>query len=1091
MATGRRISGEMEMPAFLRNGGELGELIATFDWSSTSLGHIQGWSTTLRSNTALILRSPVPIVTLWGEDGVMIYNDAYSSFAGGRHPVLLGSKVREGWPEVAEFNDNVMKVGLAGGTLSYRDQELTLHRYGRPEQVWMNLDYSPILDEEGQTVGVIAIVVETTGKVVAERHLSGQHERFRQMFEQTPGFVALLQGPDHRFTMANAAYQRLVGGRDVVGKPIREALPEVAEQGFVDLLDEVFESRQAHAGWDTKVVINGDDGVQRARFVDFIYQPITNPSGAVTGILVQGSDVTDRRHSNEALEEREAQLSAYISQSVAGFGQVDLTGLFTLVNDRFCEITGRTREELLGLRMQDITHPEDLPANIPKFEKAVRDGTPYVHEKRYVRPDGSIIWVSNSVSLLRRANGEPYGVLAVTLDVTERHEAEAAVRENEARLRALTENLPGGMVFQISTGSDGSERKFLFVSPSFEKLTGIPAQAAMEDPTIPYQTILPEDRPALQAAEAKAIEERSVFDVEARFRRTDGEVRWARIISAPRQQPDGSLIWDGIKIDISEQKKAEAALRESEERLASALIIARLGTFSWNLETDDVHFDARSRDLFGFAEDRPISGADVFSRVHPDDIDQVLKDVNRARTDGLALRTDYRICVEGTVRHIVSLSDAVMDGSTMKMVGVFDDVTDQKRLEDDLHRLNESLEERVRERTMELERVHEQLRQSQKLEAMGQLTGGVAHDFNNLLTPIIGSLDLLQRRNIGSEREQRMIGGALDSAERAKTLVQRLLAFARRQPLQRGAVRLHEVVGTMSDLVASTSGPTIKLLVDVSHDLPPANADQNQLEMAILNLCVNARDAMPDGGNLTISAGLRQIGPGHRSNVQPGEYLCLSVADTGIGMDADTMAKAIEPFFSTKGIGKGTGLGLSMVHGLASQLGGALLLSSKPGLGTTIDILLPKAADAPVQKEAIREMPKHDGAGLVLLVDDEAGVRASTTEMLIELGFTVMAVDSARSAIAWLRGNRPDFVVTDHLMPGMSGTDLAEVIARDFPGMPVLIVSGYADIDDISPSLPRLAKPFRQAELAASMSALREKSRASTSADLAKLQTKE
>src|SRR6201986_4605777 len=220
--------------SFLAHDGELAHLIAGFDWESTSLDRPENWPQSLRTTIALILRSPVPIVTLWGEDGIMIYNDAYSVFAGGRHPKLFGSRVREGWPEVADFNDNIMKVGLAGETLAYRDFPLTLYRHGgEPEQVWLNLDYSPILGEDGRPAGVIAIVIEITDKVRVERELEAERKSLRLMFEQAPGFIAMLSGAEHRFTMVNEAYRTLVDGRDVVGRTVAEALPEVVEQGFV------------------------------------------------------------------------------------------------------------------------------------------------------------------------------------------------------------------------------------------------------------------------------------------------------------------------------------------------------------------------------------------------------------------------------------------------------------------------------------------------------------------------------------------------------------------------------------------------------------------------------------------------------------------------------------------------------------------------------------------------------------------------------------------------------------------------------------------------------------------------------------------
>ncbi|GAA3902512.1 PAS domain-containing sensor histidine kinase [Sphingomonas limnosediminicola] len=410
-----------------------------------------------------------------------------------------------------------------------------------------------------------------------------------------------------------------------------------------------------------------------------------------------------------------------------------------------------------------------------------------------------------------------------------------------------------------------------------------------------------------------------------------------------------------------------------------------------------------------------------------------------------------------------------------QVTGIFcegHDVTERMAAETELRELAETLEHRVAERTSELEQAQEALRQSQKLEAMGQLTGGVAHDFNNLLTPITGTLDLLQRRNFGDERTQRQIAGALASAERAKVLVQRLLAFARRQPLQLAGVDIVRLVGEIADLIASTSGPKIKVELDLANDSSAAFADANQLEMALLNLAVNARDAMPDGGLLTIAVNKVVIGAGHRSKLATGEYVRLAVSDTGVGMDEETLVRAIEPFFSTKGIGQGTGLGLSMVHGLALQLGGALTLASRSGVGTTAELWLRAAPSA-----AAPSLSRTHGAdddlqvGTVLLVDDEELVRESTADMLSDMGFNVIQARSAECAMKLIsEGLQPDLVVTDHLMPGMSGTDLAFAMREKWPGKPVLIVSGYAETAGMDPNLPRLTKPFRRRDLAAAIS---------------------
>jgi signal transduction histidine kinase/CheY-like chemotaxis protein len=373
----------------------------------------------------------------------------------------------------------------------------------------------------------------------------------------------------------------------------------------------------------------------------------------------------------------------------------------------------------------------------------------------------------------------------------------------------------------------------------------------------------------------------------------------------------------------------------------------------------------------------------------------------------------------------------------------------------------------------ELEAAQEALRQSQKMEAMGQLTGGVAHDFNNLLTPIIGSLDMLVRRGVGSERERRLIDGALQSAERAKTLVQRLLAFARRQPLQPVAVDLGAMVDSMAGLMGSTIGPQIEVRAELEPSLPPAVADPNQLEMALLNLAVNARDAMPEGGVLTIRASRGSV-RGEHSGLKPGQYVRLAVADTGMGMDEATRMRAVEPFFSTKGIGKGTGLGLSMVHGLTAQLGGGLTIESAPGQGTTVELWLP-VSPTPVEADgpgAFGQQPRTT-RGRALLVDDEDLVRMSTADMLMDLGYAVNEAGSAEEALRLVEGGLSlDLLVTDHLMPGMTGAELARHVRALRPGLPVLIVSGYAQVDGIAPDLPRLTKPFRNAELAESLAAL-------------------
>ena len=397
------------------------------------------------------------------------------------------------------------------------------------------------------------------------------------------------------------------------------------------------------------------------------------------------------------------------------------------------------------------------------------------------------------------------------------------------------------------------------------------------------------------------------------------------------------------------------------------------------------------------------------------------------------------------------------------------------RLEE-LNQLAADLEKRVEERTAEREAAMAQLHEAQKLETLGQLTGGVAHDFNNLLTPITGALDILQKKyGDDDERSARLLSNALQAADRAKILLQRLLGFARRQALRTQPVDIGALLSGMRDLVSSSVGPTVDVQLRIDLDLPSALVDPNQLELAILNLTVNARDAMPQGGPLTILAEEVAIGPQSSPKLKPGLYIKLSVIDAGRGMDSATLARAVEPFYSTKEFGRGTGLGLSMVHGLAAQMGGGFALTSALGEGTRVDLYLPVAGKAALaERRQARETIKSIGRRLsVLLVDDEPLVRTATAEMIRDLGHGVEEAAGGAEGLARIEGGLSiDAVITDYMMPGMDGGALSRRIAEIRPNLPVLLITGYTGPTDDVLHLPRLAKPFGQAEIAAALGSL-------------------
>jgi PAS domain S-box-containing protein len=523
------------------------------------------------------------------------------------------------------------------------------------------------------------------------------------------------------------------------------------------------------------------------------------------------------------------------------------------------------------------------------------------------------------------------------------------------------------------------------------------------------------------------------------------------------------------------RREAMAAVRDSEARLRGVLEGMNEGFSMLDRDFRIVEMNAEALRM----EARP--AAALIGRTHweaypgteQSELGRLYKQAMAERR-AVALEHRYR-WENGAERWLEMRAYPTEDGG---LAIFYRDVTDRRVAQDALHELNESLERRVTAAMAEREAALLRLNETQRLETLGQLTGGVAHDFNNLLTPIMAALDLLRRRH-EDERSQRLISGALQSAERAKTLVGRLLSFARRRALEPQAIRPAALIAGMRELIDQSLGPAIRVSVDVPAELPAVLVDPNQMELALLNLAVNARDAMPQGGTLWIAARV----DGGAAGVRAGEYVRFAVTDTGCGMDSATLARAVEPFFSTKEVGRGTGLGLSMVHGLAVQSGGAFELTSTVGVGTTAAIWLPATEQAGIGAAG-------GGAPLVaaaaarrrlLLVDDEELVRAGTAALLEELGYEVVQAGSAAAALELVRGGvAPALVITDHMMPGMTGAQLARALRRSIPGVPVLMVTGYAELCGAGPDetelvdLAVLGKPFSFAELAARVAGLLE-----------------
>ena len=962
--------------------------VRTHDWASTPIGPIEAWPQSLRTTVALVIASPVPIVLLWGEHGVMIYNDAYSVFAGGRHPQLLGSNVLEGWPEVADFNANVMKVGMAGGTLAYKDQELTLHRSGRPEQVWMDLDYWPVPDESGRPGGVIATVVETTARIESDRARNATNPRLERA---------------------------LSAGRGV-------------------------------GTWDWN--IGSDRVVADARFAEMYG---VDPSLARAG----------------------APLSEFFK----------------------------------------AMHPGDAPRVAEEIQRSVQNRSPFRSEYRLVGNDDQIRWVAAEGRIVV----EPDGTLrfpGVTFDITERRETDAALAETEIRYDALFGATSTGFcIVQMKFDEYLKPVDYMIVegNPAFEQMTGLHGVNGKW---------VSEIAPGLEQHWFDLYGRVALTGETARFENpADIFGRWYAVEALRIGDPAAhrvAILFTNIT-DRKQQESRQGALIELNDTLrdltdpdeiaaASSAILARAlnvtragyGVMDVEAETVDIARDYNApgmtsiagrlkfRDFGSYIEDLARGETVVVTDTRTDPRTQ--ETAEALAGIGVASFINMPLKEQGAVVAIVFVNNVAPRTWSDSDIELLSEVAarvriaiERARTQEALQALNATLEERVLERTDELSRAHEALRQSQKMEAVGQLTGGIAHDFNNLLAGISGSLELLSKRLSEGRLNgmERYIDAAQGSAQRAASLTQRLLAFSRRQTLDPKPTDVNRLINGMEDLVRRSVGPDIEVEVVGAGGLWATRIDQSQLENALLNLCINARDAMaPDGGRLTIETSNKWLDDraAKARDLPSGQYVSLCVTDTGTGMPPEVQAQAFDPFFTTKPLGQGTGLGLSMIHGFVRQSGGQVRIYSEIGKGTTMCLYLPRYQGDVDGDEDIGVIAVAEGGHgeTVLIIDDEQTVRMLVAEVLGDAGYNVIEAPDGPSGLEILRSERRiDLLISDVGLPGgMNGRQVADAARVSRPDLKVLFITGYAENAAVgngllAPGMEVLTKPFVMGDLAA------------------------
>ena len=547
------------------------------------------------------------------------------------------------------------------------------------------------------------------------------------------------------------------------------------------------------------------------------------------------------------------------------------------------------------------------------------------------------------------------------------------------------------------------------------------------------------------------------FEAEGWHVRKDGSRFWAHVVIDPIRDPSGELLgFAKITRDLTERKAAEQSLQHSEEELR-LLVQSVIDYAIYRLDPTGrvASWNAGAQRIKGYLPDEIIG--QHFSRFYTEEdraAGEPARALATAEREGRFEKEGFRVRKDGTRfwAHVVIDPIRDADGRLRGFAKITRDITER------------------RDAQQKLEKAREALFQSQKMDAIGKLTGGIAHDFNNLLTAVLGSLELVQRRIGDDPKVAPLLANAIQAAQRGASLTQRMLAFARRQELKPETIDIPSLVSGMTDLLDRSLGSNITIVTRFPPTMGPVLADRNQLEMALLNLAVNARDAMPDGGTITIEARERELAPANAFALEAGPYTVLSIVDHREGMDDTTLQQAMEPFFTTKGVGKGTGLGLSMVHGLAEQSGGRLVLASEPGEGTTASLWLPVmrgAAQAETGATPVEGSSAADKPLSILAVDDDALVLMNTEAMLDDRGHDVTTAYSGKQALEILRrGEKFDLLITDQGMPGMTGAELIEIVRAEQPDLPIVLATGYAELPPgMATGVPRISKPFLQNQL--------------------------
>ncbi|WP_337266888.1 PAS domain S-box protein [Oryzifoliimicrobium ureilyticus] len=927
--------------------------------------------------------------------------------------------------------------------------------------------------------------------------------------------IVLFWGEDY-VALYNDAYAPTIGNKHphAFGRPASEYWTELWDD-LKPLLDQVRQKGEPIYMKDRPFYIERHGRPETVTF-DISYSAVSCPKGKTDGVLCIVNETTDRTTYEKRLRESEARFRNMADHAPVMLWLVDENGHCTYLNTRWQEFTGQQQGEGNGLGWIDAVHPDDQHRFKTAFHEALNRRAPFSEEYRLRRHDGVYRWAIDTAEPRFTSDGTFLGYIGSVIDIDERHEYERQLRERGEELKALTNSIDQ-MVW--STRPDGFHD---FYNDRWYEYTGVPYGST--DGAAWNGMFHPEDRERAWSEWRECLRTGKPYHIEYRLRHHTGEYRWVIGRAKAVRDENGAITrWYGTCTDFHELKTTElrrAAIIELEAKTANlddpgAIAFAAAQMLGDHLAATRV----------GYATFDPVDGKLLIERDWTKDSIESLSGVRNLRSyrnlKELLQRGDMLVVdnVRGDARtsgkakdlialHAVSFVAVPVheQNGLVALMFATDDTprtwtdedlafireiasrtryaVERKRAEHDLRQLTSSLEDQVVKRTEELRKSEERLRQSQKMEAIGQLTGGIAHDFNNNLAIIMSGLNLLKKRFMrGDTRDvERLIDGATEGAQKAANLVQRLLAFSRRQPLSPEPLDCNNLINGMSELLSRSIGKHIEVKMELSDDLWWTTADHVQLENALLNLAVNARDAMPDGGVLSISTRNVTVSGNSLRNhgIPAGEYVRISIADNGTGMPDEVREKAFEPFFTTKSVGKGSGLGLSQVFGFVRQSGGYIRLESQLGHGTVVTIQLPRLiGHKPSIVKSSPHGPDFQGGGQkILVVEDEDRVRYFANECLRELGYDVTLASGSAEAIQIVNtGRKFDLLFTDVVMPGMNGRKLADALVKLQPDLKVIYASGYTGDavmlnNALDPERNFLQKPYTIEQLAKKLQAV-------------------